>query len=109
MNSKVTRVFQYISYGEKQVIHRITINHFYLNQKENYTYNQEHSLIIAIQPIILIFKLLTMSATDCVICVITFRRKFAYNHHTIEITNTVLNSTKHEDTLQISMVHETTG
>ena len=45
-------------------------NSLYISElKGNYTDNQVHSLTIAMQPTISIFKLLTISATDCTICV----------------------------------------
>ena len=38
--------------------------------KENYTYNQAWCLMIATQSTNIVFKLLTVSESDCAICVI---------------------------------------
>ena len=40
--------------------------------KGNYMDSQAHSLVIAIRSTILIFKLPTISTTDCAICIIYF-------------------------------------
>ena len=67
-------VFQYIFYGEKQVIRQ---KQSVLSElKGNYTDNQARSLMIAIQPIQIWFSsCLQLAPQLCYLCNLIFRRK----------------------------------
>ena len=68
MNSESNYGVQYICYGEKQTIQQ---KQSVLSElKGNYTYNQAWCLMIATQSTNIVFKLPTVSESDCAICVI---------------------------------------
>ena len=72
---KVTMVFQYIFYGKKQAIQHKRSFSSELNG--NYTYKQASCLMTATQftKFNILFKVLTVSGSDCTICVIYFLEK----------------------------------
>ena len=63
--AKVTMVLQYIFYGEKQAIQQKRSVLFEL--KGSYTYNQACCLMTAGSVTNIVFKLLTVSESDCAI------------------------------------------
>ena len=87
--AKVTVAFQYVFYGENKQFVRKQL--FLFKLKGNYTDNQTRSLMIAIQPTGLIFKLPSYYLhMNCAICVIWFLgNKFIENCHVIDIDSKI--------------------